>query len=219
MNIEAKRYVASDADIRQLAVDSLQARSSLDKTRSTYLRVLIGTTQARFKEQKDTTYDQLSVARRVHREFFAIVEETVMKGVKDNQVHERQRRTGFARSASSTLNSWLKVDGHDIMKLTPATVVKAQLAKAAAPRNPHAPTEERTRAKMTRYVDGMIASVKPLAGVDSATAREILQDAINALSGELKLLRPGASGVSMLTKTRIDRGNSKRQTTLSKKAA
>lgn len=220
MNIEGKRYVASDADIRELATDSLKARSSLDKTRSTYLRALIGTTQADVRDAKAPLEDQLRIARQVHRRFFEIVIETVMtKDIKPaNRVHEQQRRTGFARSASSTLNSWLKVAGHDILNLKPAEVTKGMLAKQAAPRNPHTPTEERTRAKITRYIDGLISSVKPYAAVDSAVAREILQDAVNALTAELKQLKPGKAGVSMLTQTRIDRAAAKR-TTMGKKAA
>lgn len=220
MNIEGKRYVASDADIRELATDSLKARSSLDKTRSTYLRALIGTTQAEVRETKADTDEQLSIARRVHRRFFEIVEATVMKDVKPAQAtHERQRRTGFARSASSTLNSWLKVAGHDILKLKPEEVTKGMLAKQAAPRNPHTPTEERTRAKTHKYMDWLLASIKPFAAVDGATAREILQDAVNQLTGELRKLAPGTkAGVSMLTRTRIDRAATKRGG-ISKKAA
>lgn len=216
--IEGKRYVASDADIRQLATDSLQARSSLDKTRSTYLRVLIGSTQADVREEKASIEDQLRIARRKHRHFFQIVLETVMtKDIKpSDRVHERQRRTGFARSASSTLNSWLKVPGHDLMKLTPETVTKSLLAKAAAPRNPHAPTEERTRMKSAKYVEGLLASVKPFAAVDSATAREILQDVVNHLTAELRKLPPSGKSVSVLTQTRIERGSKR---ALSKKAA
>lgn len=217
-NIEAKRYIASDADIRQLATDSLQARSSLDKTRSTYLRALIGTTQAEVRETKAPMDEQLSIARRVHRRFFEIVKATVMKDVKPaHRSREQQRRTGFARSASSTLNSWLKVAGHDLMKLKPEEVTKGFLAKQAAPRNPHMPTEARTRAKTHRYLEGLIASVKPYAAVDSSVAREILQEAVNQLTGELRKLTPIAHSVSTMTSTRIARGQAKR--TLSKKAA
>lgn len=220
MNIEGKRYVASDADIRELAIDSLKARSSLDKTRSTYLRALVGTTQAEVRETKAGMDEQLSIARRVHRRFFEIVEATVMKDVKPAQAtHERQRRTGFARSASSTLNSWLKVTGHDLMGLKPDTVTKGMLAKAAAPRNPHTPTEERTRAKTVKYVDGLLASVRPFAEIDGPLAREILQEAVSQLQAELRKLSPGAKeGVTMLTSTRIGRGRVKRAA-LSKKAA
>lgn len=219
--IEAKRYVASDADIRELATDSLKARSSLDKTRSTYLRALVGTTQAEIRDLKASTDEQLSIARRVHRRFFEIVEATVMtKDIKPKDApHERQRRTGFARSASSTLNGWLKVSGHDIMKLKPDEVTKGMLARAAAPRNPHTPTEERVLAKVTKYVDGLLASVRPFAslGENAPRAREILEDAVKALTAELRMLKPAATSVSSLTRTRIERQTAKR--VLSKKAA
>lgn len=220
-NFEAKRYVASDADIRDLATDSLKARSSLDKTRSTYLRVLIGTTQERLRaESVPAGAEQLRIAREVHRHFYGLVEETVMtKDIKkEHRAHERQRRTGFARSASSTLNSWLKVEGHDLRKLPVAEVTKAFLAKQAAPRNPHTPTEDRTMAKVAKYVEGLIASVRPFASTaeNAPRAREILEEAVRALTNELRTLKPVGS-VSPLTQTRIDRQRRKR--VISKKAA
>lgn len=220
-NFDGKKYVASDADIRQLATESLQARSTLDKTRSTYLRVLIGTAQEEIRKAAAPAGDQqLSIARQVHRRFFRVIEETVMtKDIKPaDRAHERQRRTGFARSASSTVNGWLKVEGHDLLTIQAAKASKMQMAREAAPRNPHMPTEERTMAKVHRYVEGLMAAVRPFAQLDdnAGRARELLEEAVQTLTAELRKIKP-AMAVSTLTQTRIERANAKRA--LTKKAA
>lgn len=227
MSLESKRYVASAADIRELATEMFSAVNAGRQSRATYLRALIGTTQARLKD-KTAPEDQRRMLKSVQEEFKIYVLEVVDKEIADvpkrQQAHERNRRMNFARTAYATVRGWLRVDGHDIHSIPVAKITKNELAGQAAPRNPHKPTPERTQAKITKYVQGLLTAIRPYAIEDSAGAREVLEEAIRMLTAEARSLKPGREPSSPMVTTMTSRRNAKqaavsRQRTISKKAA
>jgi hypothetical protein len=204
-SLEARHYVATDGDIKALAKHNLEAARARQTVRATYLRALVATAQHELKQRKELRAGgsipdgQLAAVELVDDRFYRIVLETVitpdiadhprLSGFESHRrAIERNRRSGFARSAKSTLVGWLRIPGHDLRTLEAATVTKNLLAndtpRGGKPLRP-ALVRRQTKAAAEKF----LRLTDKLVEVDEAAAVEILHHAMLKLS---KLLERSA---------------------------
>lgn len=120
--IEKAGYIASEEQIEGLARDVAIGR----KADSTYLRVLVVAVQTALKGKRQRAVTALQTA---HEKFYAAVLRGV--GADDITPRERTRRATFARTATSTLRSFLK-GGGEVRTLDVTLVTKAWLRSQGA---------------------------------------------------------------------------------------
>ena len=143
--LESKGFVAAPEDIREIAQTALAASAQNGETRATYLKALVATIQAELgmpqtkrrsvpaEMDESETRKQMEAMERVHERFYKEVMAVVSsipprdeeQGV-DRSVLYANRAT-FARTAKSTLRSWL-ASGHNIKGLVASKVTKYALA-------------------------------------------------------------------------------------------
>lgn len=194
MKIETKKFVATEADIKQLTQDYIRANDGLVSTRSTYLRALIGTTQS---EAHSTPADAPKVLQSVQARFFAVVLATVTADGELSDHHrlkpeertrrslERNRRTNFARSAYSTIRRWA-LAGHDIMSLSAAKVTKNQLRdETPVKKVKRKVTPDIARARADASIERVLQATRALANDDPMQARAVLDEAMQKIAREL----------------------------------
>lgn len=135
--LENANYVATDKDIEQLA------RTAADGSRAggTYLRCLVAAIQSelqptvgrkRGRPRKETSSIETSVeaCERSHSRLYELVKRGIADAVTD--AAEINRRATFARTAASTLRSWIAAGGN-VGTLDLATLTKRQLAPVRDP--------------------------------------------------------------------------------------
>ncbi len=198
MTIDTKTFVATAEDIQELTRSNLDAVKDIETTRQTYLRALIGTTQAELKGTKEITEGmQVKSLAIVQKRFYtAVLAVITTADIADNprlrpeektrRSLERNRRSNFARSAYSTLKSWLQ-SGKDLTTLKPATVSKSQLA-AETPRRhmaARAVKPDKIRGKVEALITSLLNSTRQLANADPVEARKVLDEAMQAIAKEL----------------------------------
>jgi hypothetical protein len=190
--LESKNFVASPADIEAITRDVLHAASKGKSGRGSYFSALIATTQHELgisprqragHPQRTTTEErlrQLAALEKVHLRFY----DSVMRVAREqlppgkNAGIELNRRTNFARSAMSTVRSWLKV-GNDISILAAASTSKASLAvKAKQQRKPSAHILTK---QTNRYAEKLAKTAAALAGADKSAAVLALDSVIERL--------------------------------------
>lgn len=200
--LEAKGYVATDADVQALATAVLTAAQESDSGRKSYLRTLVATTQhalgasPRVRSTKgakldaEATQEQLTALAAVHDRFYAIVvevaQEAVPKGAEERGVLVN-RRTNFARTALSAVRRWVRA-GNDLTGVAAKSVTKASLAVSRR-RVRRASTPVLTR-RVTREARTLARMLRQLAGADRQAAIDALTSTVDRLSKQLTLLEP-----------------------------
>ena len=145
--LERKGYVATEHDVEQLAAGRFATSASLDRTDNAYLRILAAALQAQFgapgagRKRRLTSADttaHLACLDDVHGRLYP----HILKGVTTPEVaadeslelaeqRERMRlrnnRASFARSAASTLRTWISAGG-DVRTLAVGEIMKSVLA-------------------------------------------------------------------------------------------
>lgn len=188
--LEARSFVATPADVETLARQQIAGAT----VPATYLRVLIATTQSELgteprqrttkvgKIDADTIQLHLTTLEAVHERFYAIVLRVAQETYRG--ARERNVATNFARTALSTLRSWMRA-GHDIRDLAAARVSKESLRRAT-PRRSRAGPAPRTLIRrvetMTQRLDAVVSAV-PEAG--RAEMRPAIEAAIQKLASYL----------------------------------
>jgi hypothetical protein len=197
--IERKHYIATDSDVEQLAATHLTSDALTKRSDGQYLRILVAAMRAKFgsgkgsgRRRKLTEADvaeQSEALAAIHTRFYA----SVLKGVTTDEVADhdnlsaderraraaaRNGRAGFARSAASTLQAYIRAGG-DIRGLDVATVTKTELRAfarvAQAPDDsPEAHAAHVTIKRLARDMDA-------LADVDPDAARLAIDEAMAAL--------------------------------------
>lgn len=135
-------YLASDAAVASLARDYMASRNSADIVRSSYLRVLVAHAQHELGNARVSERTQLDVLERVNARLYAVILRAVttpdVANAEDLEPAERRRRalernsrSAFARTAKSTLASWIKAGGK-LPSLDPAEVSKGALRELYA---------------------------------------------------------------------------------------
>lgn len=126
-----RNFVATPAEIERMTRDMIAA----DNLLTDYLKCLVATTQAELGEEirlrsaakpgkiaAEQTALDLGALQKVHERFYA----AVLRGLSDVPAKERNSRSNFARTAKSSLFTWMKA-GFDIRDIAPARVSKSAL--------------------------------------------------------------------------------------------
>lgn len=143
MSIEANGYVATAADIEKLVTQRIESGNMIATSRTTYLRALIATAQDKLgispkavrtgKQADDDTIKAHALAlEEVHTLFY----EAVQRAAKAAAIHADEQRPKadivasrivFARSAYSTVRSWLVRGKHSLSSVIAAKATKQSL--------------------------------------------------------------------------------------------
>lgn len=207
--IAALHYVATAAQVEALAHERYTSNATMLLADNTYLRVIAAGCKAklgRARTRRGNGADaqaQLTVLEAVHKPFY----EAVLRGVTTEDVapdeavddEERARRTrvrnsrsGFARSAKSTLKTFVEAGG-DIRTIDVDTVTKAQLRDAFKP----APPTDRVARQIQRAEEALMRALTRQARASPETAQasaeafiEALQKAVEDLAAEGEDVEP-----------------------------
>lgn len=195
-SLDSRNFVATPADIAAIAKAYSEALDSSANTRGTYLRALIATTQhelgakprVRSSAEDSPTLDkaaveiQLAALEQVNANFYEIVLDNV-----SGSPEERNRRSGFARSAVSTVRAYVRA-GFDITLLAAARVTKAALAAAVPTRKPRQVSVTVLRNRADRTLATLYKIGDALAKADKGQAVEVLEAAMSKLASRLAAL-------------------------------
>lgn len=199
-------YIGTPADIRRLTSSIINAGTQIVEGQQTYLKMVVGTTihelgakpaksRTRGRQPKlseEQIKAQLSALESVNERFYQAVLDAASEGL-PRGAKERatllNRRTNFARSAVSTVRSYIRA-GNDITLVDPATCTKRslQVERAARP-----PSVARMRRAVENRSKALMASVLNLVDTDKAAAREEIELLMGQLANELASL----GGVTM----------------------
>ncbi|HEX2615847.1 MAG TPA: hypothetical protein VHL10_10170, partial [Nitrososphaera sp.] len=204
-------YLLSVSQVGLLAKELVQAQATISGVNASYLRVLtagvqhdlVGNVRLRAarnaldKPDADQIDKQLKSVEKIHDLYYAaIVAEVIDDTIKDNprlqkeernrRSLERNRRTNFARSAKSTLVSYIKA-GFDVTALVIPTLTKRSIYEAVQATRPS--DSESTKASVLRKFDAAVDSVqaaaKALCERDAEAAREKLQALLSTITALL----------------------------------
>lgn len=175
-------------EIRTLARQTVEGRQQQLAARGAYFRALIETAQADLGG-KAGREGQHTAVRAVHRRFYPIVQESIATDAiiaaagfaRKDIALERNRRLNFARSSHGTIQRWLRVESHDLMKLDAQKVTKSQLANEAPPTRKQALTPKRVKARAGRLIDEFLGYTRQIAKADQDQANAVAQDALDQL--------------------------------------
>lgn len=197
-NLEARNYVATDADIDDLAESMRLGQSATDTIPRVYLRAMLATTihalgaPLRQRAAKVAKVDEPEQARqsaelektieRFYARVVAKYEAETPPGPK--RAEEMNRKTNWARSAALALRNWLRA-GRDLRTLAPARLIKADLY---VPPRARAPSPSRVKFRVERVSKELVARVIELAAIDKSTAIAEIELLIGQLAGQLEEL-------------------------------
>lgn len=191
------KYAMTEQQVESLAGEYASASVETARVSGTYLRVLVLATQAilgKVKRGRIARDAQLEVLADVSGKYYA----AVLRGVTTPDIEpaptlsreeqtrrslERNRRSTFARSAKSTLASWISAGG-DLRGLNAEEVTRdpllAQIREARG--------GDETTHKLERYRNAIVRLITREARGDPDTARSALESTIEALQVELDVL-------------------------------
>jgi hypothetical protein len=201
MSLEAKNYVATPADIAALAKAYSEALEASGKVRGHYLKALIATTQHALgvkprmrsgNEDKpsleaDAIRVQLSALEETHAKFY----EVVLDNVSGNP-EERNRKSGFARSAVSTVRAYVRA-GFDITLVSAVRVTKAALAAAVPTKRARIASVAVLQRRADKMLAGLYKIGDQLGKADRAVAIEVLEAALSKIGAKLTQLGGSAA--------------------------
>lgn len=186
-------YVMTEAQVEALAAERTQSLTVVEGFDSTYLRVLITAVQAKLgpkRGKRPDTNAQLDALESIAVPFYG----AVLRGVITSDIaldasldpaeatkrtRERNRRATFARTAKSTLVSWV-TEGGDLRALSVATVTKSELRAAVT-----AAKAEHGTPAASRIERAQNAILSAVAKETPEVARERLESVIAALQEAL----------------------------------
>ena len=205
-NLAKHHYVATEAQVESLAREQYTAVSQVAVANSTYLRVLIAGCQAELGTRRRGPVKpepQLGVLEKVHARFYAAVmrgvttediaqDETLDRTERGRRQLERNRRSGFARSAATTLRNYVRAGG-DLRALEVDVVSKSDLQKFVA--SQASPDIDKFGMRIQRAEKSILNAIKQQARAspDAAAANleallERLQTALNELAPDKTLV-------------------------------
>lgn len=219
-SIEKKHYVATEHDVELLAASHFNSDTLTRRSDGQYLRILVAALKGQFggathrgPRRKLTAEDfnaQGAFLAETHTRYYA----AVLKGITTPEVADdealdvdtrrarasiRNARAGFARSAASTVQAFLRAGG-DIRVVDVNVVTKTELRnwtrQAVTPdENPRLHAVHVTIKRLTRDMEA-------LAEEDAGAARVAVEEAMQTLQGILDGLdataRPGGLASTVL---------------------
>lgn len=170
-------FIATLAQVETLAHDVVAGQNA----DGTYLRVLLAHMQSKLgRPRRGKQPPQEPVLDTVHEALYP----SILKGVANGDEitdTERNRRATFARSAASTVRTFIR-GGGDVRSIDVATATKAGLRAAVAPPAPEvAEGATRTQRSYIKAEDAYLRSVQRLARGDPEDARERVEGLMEQL--------------------------------------
>jgi len=214
-HLENTQYVATPADIKALTKEQLSAITVSVRSKVTYLRALIATTQNSLglvprvrsvgqpvKVPKETIKEQLVALETVHEGFYA----SVLEAIEESPLGEdekpksgrgsanaiKTRRATFARSAMSTVRSWIK-HGHDLANLSAAKATKTSLTIKGGQGRTRKVSPKRLIKAAQKQTQILVATLLQLAETDKAGAAVEYQNVMGMLSDQMVKLGVAAT--------------------------
>lgn len=196
-----KNFVSTEADIRSLTQDYVQAHLSADGSRLTYLRALIATTQKELGGEPrannapkrgalgdEARAKQLAALASVHARFYPVVIEVVeasLDGIAaKDRAKELNRRTNFARTALYAARLYVRA-GKDLTGVAAGKVTKSALTVVLAP---SVPSARRLKTRVERASKAFITSLLALGESDQEGARAELDTLLGVMANQLAAL-------------------------------
>lgn len=190
-------YLVTDAALAALARDYMDGITRADTVRGSYLRVLVAHSKRALRSVKDA----LEAVEQTHLHLYGVITNAVTtpdiepaEGLiaeeRDRRTRERNRRTNFARTAKSTLVSWIRAGG-ELKTLNPKEVTKDKLQELYAQARP--PDRKSTWERLETRVEDLL---KKLVEDDLDEAQALvnsLQAKINAVIAPEAGRKPVAS--------------------------
>lgn len=199
--IAKAHYVATEAQVEQLASAQYTASAQAESHNLTYLRVVVVRCQSKVGTKRRGRALAVDAALAVVEEATEPLYAAVLRGITTQDIAvepglepaessrralERNRRSTFARSAKTTLVNYVK-GGGDIRSLDPETVTKASLRAAVSPPEP-ANRDERI---VERAQGAILRAINRQARGDPSGAQATLEGIIAALQERLEALGGG----------------------------
>lgn len=184
--IQSNRYVATPAQLEQLALAVLEGQESA----GLYLQTLIAAAQAILRRPKragtQTAIDPLAAIETAYKPSYAAVQRGVARG-ETLTPKQLASRCGFARTSASALRKYVETGG-DLLALKPGEVSRRMLR----PEGPAIPAGT-TRAERTMLlsISRITRAAERAAEKDAAAGRLLLEHAVEALSSALDAMADG----------------------------
>lgn len=198
MSIESKGYVASVKDIEALVLSRCDAGTYISDSRTTYLRALIATTQDKLGINPKGVRTNAVADREVLQAHALALEEThtvfyeaVQRAAKQASVASDDvrpkadivaSRIVFARSAYSTVRSWILRGEHPLNAIVASKATKRGLADATPKRAVSDKPKTFKPDKVMKLGKDMLETIVVAAKEDKDAAVAALHDLINLLS-------------------------------------
>jgi hypothetical protein len=194
--LEAKGYIASDADIASLAKAIISGSMQSEGGRRDYLKVLLASTidalgaKPRARQGRPAKLDEPAVLKQsetleaTHTRFYAIIlrETTALIPHGKERATDLNKRTAYARVAVSRLRAYAK-SGADLTALVPARVTRETLRVSQA--TPRAVSGGRLKARAERESKALMATFIGLADTDKPSAVSEIQLLMGQLAQQL----------------------------------
>lgn len=190
MTIESQNFVASATDIEQLAGSILDADQSSATGRGTYLKALVATTQSelgqtprqRNARAEQMNAEQIAAQLKVFEAVFVRFHDAVVRVAKntlpDPDADLLRQRTGFSRSAGSTVRSYIRA-GNDIKALAVGKITKASLA---VPRTRRTLTVDAMKKRADKLVNQLKDLARNLAAANKGVATDTFKPIVALLA-------------------------------------
>lgn len=193
--LQSRDYIATDADIKELATARAKAVLTVGDTNRNYLRAIVGTTQDELdssprknfgkavKLKPEEQVEQLAALDAVHERFYAIVVEVNSEHLPPGKARAKELndRTNYARTAVRAARNWIKA-GFDIRPLPASKITKRALDVAPRTRPPSAP---RLKKQVETRSKALVSSLLELGALDRAGAVAELELLMGQLAGQL----------------------------------
>jgi hypothetical protein len=205
-DLEKAHYVAADEQVEKLARLYTKTTEAGERVRGSYLRILVAAAQERLKAlpakkkfarrlSQTEIGQQLPVVEEVHGRFYIAVlrgvttpdvtdHENLEEQERTRRALERNRRSGFARSAKSTLVAFVKAGG-DIRQLIADEVSKTSLRQYITTVEPPSASTEVLEARITRGALHIEEIARELADKDKLAATSTVEVAMRKLAALL----------------------------------
>lgn len=194
--LEQRNYVATEADIENLAGEMLTAQFTAESGPRRYLRCVVATTidalgaPQRARNGKVERIDdeekvrQLGALEAVLGKFYPAVVKASSADLPSGKARaiELNRRTNWARTQASAVRGWIRV-GHDLRTLAAAKLTKAMLHVTPKAR---APSPGRLRARVEAVSKDLVARVMELGAIDRAAAISEIELLVGQLAAQLE---------------------------------
>lgn len=190
--IAKDHYVATEAQVETLARENYTASAQVQAANATYLRVLVAGCQAELGGKRGRApmrpEAQMAVLEKVHERFYAAVlrgvttddvlpDDTLDRTERGRRLLERNRRSGFARSAATTLRNYSRAGG-DLRALDVDTTTKSELQRFVASK---ASPADKVGLRLQRAEKTILNAIKQLARDDPDRAASNLEAIVERL--------------------------------------